>query len=542
MKKIMLGVFASFLIVTMASAANGDETSSRISDLSAQTQRLQSEVENLRAQLNQMERKQKRRRCYRPRNVCHSFNWYQPFHLPGPCQPNCGGIGADLETGFADNNHEFDDFARMWGTPRNLFLLAAIGSTVTTSPYLGLRSAFDASDLIVNLPTMNEDLRFLKEHVLVQKKLDCYGLKLPDRPVIELGGKIEGITFFQSNYNHNLPSATDTDLGSARLDVLVEVSKCVHAFMAFNMDSSNFDLLNNSSLDIQLAGAGNRVFNSRVFVSRAFVTIGNLNCSPFYLTIGQMYIPFGRYASNMVTSTLTAELGRINERALLLGYYQNGVYASVYGFRGDTNVNTSRINNYGANLGYEKSWKGGSVNLGVGHIHNIADSTGMQITGAGSGFFGFGLNDETEIIDNAVPASDVHGEFSLGDWNLFAEYIWTDRRFSVNNLSFNGIGARPTASNLELAYNFKICRRMPASLAVGYGTTTDALGLNFPKDSFITAFNISIWKNTIESIEYRHDNNYESTDFAGGNGAIPLFVNSVGGSRNTVTLQVGVYF
>lgn len=549
MKKIILGVISICFFSSLANATTQNDAFARINDLNLQTKQLQDEVANLRAEIFRIEHQKKKPLHSR----CHHYVYPRPYFGPNPfagpypfglrrvCRRDCENLGGTpTETGFAENTGYFNDFARMWGSPQNLLLLAAMGSTVTTSPFLGLRSAFDASDLIVNLPTMNEDLRFLKEHVKLQKKLDCYGLKLPDRPIIELGGKIEGIIFAQDDYNHG-PRRSDINLSSARLDVLVEVSRGVHGFLAMNMDNSTFDLLNNSSLDIQLAGSGNRVFNSRVFVSRAFVTIGDLNCFPVYFTIGQMFVPFGRYASNMVTSTLTVELARTNERAVLLGLYTNGLYGSVYGFRGDSNIDSSGINQWGLNLGYEKSWSCGSINVGGGYIANIADSTGMQVTGAGSGFFGFGLNNLTENLDHPVPAYDVHGEFSYGHFNLFAEYIACTRSFDLEDLNFNGRGAKPTASNLELAYNFKF-ENLPASIAVGYGTSSEALALNIPEESYIAAFNISIWKNTIESLEFRHDNNYDDLDFAGGRGAVPIFVNSAGGSRNTYTLQVGIYF
>lgn len=535
MKKIMYGVVGFFLLNCLTVlGANEQETLARIHDIHLETQQLQHEVENLKAELHHLNHKRAKPCCHhRALPPCHNFwhvpTWAGPHLMFHPAHQNSCDNADPTESGFTENTSDENDFARIWGSPRNIMLLAALGSTVTTSPFLGLRSAFDASDLIVNLPTMNEDLRFLKEHVKLDKKLKRYDIQLPDRPIIIFGGKIEGIGFIQDDWN-NGPSRSDIDLGSARLDVLVEVSRGVRGFMALNMDSSNFDLLNNSNLDIQLAGAGSRVFNSRVYVSRAFVTLGDLNVTPLYFTIGQMFVPFGRYASNMVTSTLTVRLARTNERAILLGYYKDGLYASIYGFRGESNVNAPGVNQWGINLGYEKTWDRGSLNIGGGYIDNLADATGIQITGASRGFFGFGLNSSTELLNHRVPACDVHGEFSFDRWSLFAEYIWCTTRFDVNNLSFNGNGAQPSASNIELAYNFKFAN-CPASLAVGYGTASDTLGLGIPRDSFVTAFNISIWKDTIESIEFRHDNNYDSTAFAGGNGAIPIIISSPGGGR-----------
>lgn len=544
MKRTIIGAVIS-LCLGFSSLISADQAVVKIDQVELETQKLHCEVAQLRHELKRLEKKSATsQRCFRflpasPPKSCASPNLIPAWNMG--CKKNCEDIDkGDTETGFSENSRYFNDFAKMWSSPKNMLLLAALGSTVTTSPFLGLRSAFDASDLIINLPTMNEDLRFLKEHVKIEKKLDCYGIKLPDRPIIVLGGKIEGIMFAQENWN-NGPSTTDIDLSNARLDVLVEVSKGVHAFMAMNMDTAAFNLLNNSNLAIQLQGAGSKVYNSEVYVSRAFVTVGDLNCVPVYFTIGQMFVPFGRFASNMVTSPLTVQLARTNERAILLGLYKDGLYGSVYAFRGETRVRASGVNQGGTNWGYEKSWTGGSFNVGAGYIGNLADATGLLVTGNSVGFFGFALNSSTEFLVHNVPAYDVHGEFSFGKLNLFAEYIWADREFDVTNLSFNGRGAKPSASNFELGYNFKIAD-CPASIAAGYGTTTEAVALGIPKSSFITAFNVSIWKNTIESLEFRHDNNYDSSDFAGGNGSIPFVAFSKGGSRNTYTAQIGVYF
>jgi hypothetical protein len=544
MKRIIYGVI-SLCLIYCASAISGTqkEATATLNDLHLETKQLHCEIESLRKEICRLKKSRPAPFWRRLKSNPTCYNGITPFAGLNwqPRKGACGKVAGDkTETGFADNNREFSDFARMWGSPKNLLLLAALGSTVTTSPFLGLRSAFDASDLIVNLPTMNEDLRFLKEEVLIEKKLKDYCIELPDRPIIELGGKIEGIFFAQDDWKFG-PTVTDIDIGSARLDVLVRVCKFVHAFMAFSMDPSTFNLLNNANLDIQLTGSGSRIFNSRVFISRSFVTVGNLDCSPLYLTVGQMFVPFGRYASNMVTSVLTLQLARINERALLLGYYKNGFYASVYGFKGPSTVSGPGVNAGGVNIGYEKKWAKNSLNIGAGYVGNIADATGFQVTGNSVGFPGFALHKGNEFLERRVPAADVHAEISVGKFTVFAEYVAALSRFDILDLRFNCLGAKPTASNFELAYNFKMAT-CPASLAVGYGETTEALALGLARSSFITTFNISIWKNTIESLEYRHDTNYNSHDFCGGASCHPDCLPSVGGSRNTYTAQLGVYF
>ena len=85
----------------------------------------------------------------------------------------------------------------------------------------------------------------------------------------------------------------------------------------------------------------------------------------------------------------------------------------------------------------------------------------------------------------------------------------------------------------------------PSGLYLGYQWTNELLALNLPRQRVITAYNISIWKDTVESIEYRHDMDYGANNYA--NGAAPVgSVNQntigTGGAFDLVSLQIGIYF
>jgi hypothetical protein len=585
MKKIIYGILIFCLvnsIIAFNPVAAQDDENTKMSDVEMQALRLENEVEYMRGELARIRMEEERKKSEHERKVrkvgppqaqspkvihhpteappphpvvAHPTVTHPPEHRrvahhrhhrphwvkrlvtvcfrrgpPNPCNP--------CEDDVCDSKIVQEMKKPMPYCYRKFYSL--LGTRVTTSPFIGLRSAFYPTDVVVNLPTMNEDLRFLREHQKLDAALKCVGACVPDTPIIVLSGKIEGITFLEEDYNDRA-TRSDIDIASARLDVFVEVSHGVHAFMAFEMDNSNFDLLSDARLDIELTRSGSRIFNSRVFISRAFFTIGDLDRFPVYFTMGQMFVPFGRYASNIITSPLTQLLGRTNERAILLGFYQSGFYGSTYVYRGDSNVNAPGINAWGTNWGYDYTSKAGTANVGIGYIANIADSTGFQATGAAQGFFGFARNHNTEILKHRVPGVDFHGEFSIGDFGINSEYIWTTCPFAAENLSFNGRGAKPGAAYFELYYNFNWVER-PASIAIGGGRTFDALALALPERSYVGCFNISIWKNTIESLEIRHDINYPASDFAGGNGAVPALLHSVGGNRTTITAQIGVYF
>ena len=119
-----------------------------------------------------------------------------------------------------------------------------------------------------------------------------------------------------------------------------------------------------------------RTANSQVYLSKGFLSIGNFNKAPMYGTIGQFVVPFGLYASNMLTQTLTSALGQMTERAILLGYTSGsqGPYGSMFTFRGDSGTGGSlgHINQFGANLGYAHAFGKVQTDVGGGYIANIA--------------------------------------------------------------------------------------------------------------------------------------------------------------------------
>lgn len=420
--------------------------------------------------------------------------------------------------------------------------------TVITSPHLGLRTAFDASDLIVNMPTMNEDLRLLRNRYRYETEIEGNPLYFT-RPVIEFSGKVQGLGTYSRTYGG--VSISDVNVENARLDTLVQASEWAMAFMSLTFDPT--------FLDPALSGVGSRVRNSRLFLERGFVTIGDLQKSPFYFSVGQMYIDFGRYASMMVSAPMTLVLGRTNTRAVNLGYFDHhtGLYTSAYGYRGDSNTgNPNSINAGGANVGFEKKYGELATNIGFGWNSNIANSQGFQGTGNGPGTFqGFGQTPNTEVLVCKVPAIDAHGEFGYKAWSFMAEYVGVTRPFNPADMSFNfqgpagttPKGARPQAMHLELNYHFKFFNDKPTAIGLAFDNSWQALALNIPKRSFTFVMTTSLWKETTQTIEYRHGVNYNAKDVATGRCSVAGAITScpapvTGRERNTILFELGVYF
>jgi hypothetical protein len=247
--------------------------------------------------------------------------------------------------------------------------------------------------------------------------------------------------------------------------------------------------------------------------------------------LGQLYAPFGSYASAMVSGPLTKSVGRLKARAIQLGFSSpshTGISAETFLFRGNTLVNTttSAVREGGFNIEY--THPNNKHRFGVSWLSNIAEAGGFQQTG-GSTFAGFASN---TALSKRVSAYDVRGAMHFGSYSLNGEYVTAIDRFNPANLTFNAVGAKPSAMNVEAGYNFSAFDK-PSSVTFGYGQTREALALSLPKARYIAAFNTSWFKDTIETIEFAHEQNYRP-------GA--TFSPTGRSTQNRVLAQVGLYF
>jgi len=417
-------------------------------------------------------------------------------------------------------------------------------SFVSTGPYIGVPLLYSGGNLIINSPNINEDVTLLNMRKAIRERLVALGRPIEeDHAHLLLSGIVEGQVFYESPGVGATTSGVD--VSSAELDAyILGPSSWTSGLLAFNYDS---DVGTNTGA----LSSNSRTSNSRVFVSKAFITIGDFQKSPVYGSIGQMYVPFGTYSSNMLSSTLTKILGRTKERALLVGYQQQGanaLYGSIYVFGGPTYVGSqNRLNNSGINLGYRYALgERYSGDVGVGVIANLADSVGMQFNGNRSpqfGGFGAPNNYGNEQLVHRVSALDLRGLFSIGkSIDIVAEYVAALSAFSPADLTFNTHGAKPQALNVEFAYTFSIFEK-PSTIAVGYGKSKDGLALGLALDRYSIVFNTSIWKDTLQGLEFRHDINYAAGNFATGNGtAVTKLITGAGKSDNMLTAQFDIFF
>lgn len=413
----------------------------------------------------------------------------------------------------------------------NHILTYIAGVPVVSSPYLGSRPAFDGSDLIVNISSINQDVRLMMQRNAFVHGLKELGYPEPDTPVIAISGKIEPYAFTGKPYQGR--RQWDLDLGSAELNVAAAVNSWVEGFFSFAYDASPPAL------------GGRRINNSTVRLGKGFLNVGNLDRSPFYFTAGQLYVPFGRYSSSMVSAPLPMIMSRTMARTMILGFrhqQHEGLFGALFGFKSDT-TQGNRLTG-GVNLGYDFAHQSKRGEIGVSLISSINDAGGMQNTPLPSGQFGgFGVNSTTEAVKK-VPAIDLHANINVDAVNLSAEWVRVAHAFRQADLSFNDKGASPQSLNLEAAYTFKVDKK-PASIGAGYSWSSEALALGMPKQRLAAVFNVSLWRDTVQAVEFRHDIDYSTSASASGinnNGGVATATRGTGRHSNTLTAQFGIYF
>jgi hypothetical protein len=393
---------------------------------------------------------------------------------------------------------------------------------ITTTPLLGLQADYSGFDLISNFSSINEDLVLLQTRNKDEAAMSSEEVGAQHPRVLFSGFINLGATYLNPEYFGSPVSTTSLNITAAALDTTAYVSPWVNAFVELKWNS----------------GPGLNTLKA----NRAFITVGKLNRSPFYGSIGTMYVPFGRYSTTLISDPITKQMGRTQatQGALLLGYSKPNVSTQVFAFKGNSKLNGSLENVVGADANYYAHYSHGTAQLGAGLINTLSESIGLQMHTYQNNLVGFsGLN-----LTKQVPAYDVNAQASFDAFTLTTEFLGTTTAYATQDATYtnagNSAGANPKALHLEGIYNFNLIHR-PSSAGLFFDHTAQALGFALPENSFGAIFNTAIAKDLLFAMQYSHNIDYKTTQQATTAGTTST-ITGTGKAQNIYYLQLAAYF
>lgn len=226
--------------------------------------------------------------------------------------------------------------------------------------------------------------------------------------------------------------------------------------------------------------------------------------NPFSLQLGQTYLPFGTFSTNLVNDPLTLDMAETRETAALAGFSESGFTAQTYVFNGDVDhdsASNDTLQNWGARLAYDNEPEQAGSGVGLDYISNIADSDGIQ------GFVEDSVPDANLWLRDERGAWAAHGYVNLGSVNVTAEYVLAEDFSDTEMLTAPGMGESPAAWQLEAAYTAQLFER-EYILAMAWQESEDALFLELPERRQSVGANTALDEKTTLGLEIWRDKDY----------------------------------
>lgn len=341
----------------------------------------------------------------------------------------------------------------------------------------------------------NAEIEKLKKRI---DQLENAASKAPSTSVSDINIDISGVVEVEAAYVRNDgyagKSSSDIVLATAQLAFEADIAEGVDVHVSLLHEEDDTDLE----------------------VDEAHISYEK---DMWFATAGQIYVPFGNFASNLVSDPLTLELGETRESTVEFGINTGPVVASVYVFNGDIDDNGGVDRNKAEMYGLSFAFAGGddtfSYELGADYISSIADTDTLQ--------------DTIATVDDYVAGVSLDASVLVGAINVNVEYTMARDEFELAELAFDGDGAEPSAFNLEVGFLVEVMG-YETQLAASYQGTEESLALELPEKRMAVAASTLVADNTSLSVEVSRDSDYSSSD--GGTGR----------NSHAATIQLAVSF
>jgi len=265
------------------------------------------------------------------------------------------------------------------------------------------------SDINFDLQLLRSKKNFLNKHIII-------------------GGNLEFNQFYWKEENKLKNSLY---INNIELDIMANFNKWIYVFTSIKPT-------------IDRSPAISAKFD------KAFLTIGNLDQNPIYLSVGKLIIPYGEFSGNgpwLNTLTKSSFGPPDSKRQLILGYANNGLNLSMSIFDP----------NYKKNINFDYTY-----NIHYGHAIN--NNTKYDIGGFYlsdirnlSNSYGDAFNWNILTSKEKVSIGGINTTFQKGKWKIYTEYVQSFtsvQRPSQINLKKNASKTKETAKSWTVAIDY----------------------------------------------------------------------------------------
>jgi len=318
-----------------------------------------------------------------------------------------------------------------------------------------------------------------------------------DEPLKELLERIEikGLIEFGGGYkstrrqDESRASQSDIHLTTAEFGVAAAINHWIRAETVF---------LYEDPFDAEESG---------ITLDAGFVTLGNTEKFPLYVSVGKLYVPFGILQSHIpdnpaADQPMTLLLGETSGRAVVLGMEHAGLSLSGYVFDGSAQ---KFGRNSGTAYGFDGHYLSSSSStlgllLGASYISNIANANCLTEA----------VCPDINLRGGKVGGLAAYLHLGFQGSFLHGEYITALGAFCPEALpQANGRGAQPSAWNIEAGYKWKGKRNL--EMVFKYAGSNESEALGFARKRFGFGLNQEIVGNITASFAFLRDQ-YHSGD------------------------------
>lgn len=287
---------------------------------------------------------------------------------------------------------------------------------------------------------------------------------------VELSGVLEAEANYAKGYDDS--KSSDVDLTTVELGIDVTLTDHVSSFVLFKWEDDE----------------------SKVFVDEGGITLGNVADQGLALTVGKLYLPFGVYATALLTDPLTLSLGETREGAAIVDFASAGFYGAVYAFNSAVDDDSDdMIDAYGAMAGYAFEAEELSADVSFGYISNITSS---------AGFVDYLESVPAANVENYTAGMAASARIGVADFSLIGEYV-----AALDSDYLGAETSEPIAWSVEVDYDFEISGHA-STLALSYQGSEQADIIGLPESRIAAALSYEIVEGLGAAVEILRNEDY----------------------------------